>query len=783
MKFEPDMVAFPHDEANHLVEHARELSTQENRSEEIEHLLEQAYVYYQQARSEMPENADILRNWADALSFHASRQDAEESIDLYEQAREKYALAHSIKPDDYEILGNWANCVLHLAMRSEPAEGWDLHLEADRLFRQTTDYGEAYAPYLLNHGYNCGCLAEQSKSFEESERWYEEAYRCFERALALRPGYEEALQSWGHTLCQSATHYEGPQAAQLYYEGAEKFAEALELVFDNSRLYLQHAKALIASCNFASTEDIVSRTALALRQLKLAQRFDPNEDEIPFQVGNAHFTRMRVLGDAAEAASSREAARQAYLEASERDPQNIPSLHNWAKLEATPAADSGDEQALERLALARPLFERLIATFPDWPGPRYNLALAILTATDEVSPEAELALHQEIRDIATKILLDHPGEREAMGLLARTELRLAEVYLPENRQEGEEALRRSKEIYHSMLGPEDRDSDFASQWGFLVYRIAEEQPPELAQPLLVDAEAAFERAITDAQGIDAAEFTTLGLVRHSLALLRSGNEQRDTFVRSHDAFTEADRRSPNESMILSAWGLMLLNYCDTLEGRQREEVLSLGMSKLEQVEKLDPSIYFLAAFGERLIDLAESNPLLAEFYYGLAREKLQRAQEMSPEDSKLDYLLGLCTFNLARTQPKDQREELLAATDQHFRRALAALPEEARYLEVLGNTCWFRSTLCSGEEARKLQQEALECYTQALEHDRHDRREMLEEKIDELREDMREEAEDSKPRFSWDLSLRNRRLRGWLIVLGLWLVFKLVIRLLKYSGQ
>jgi tetratricopeptide (TPR) repeat protein len=173
---------------------------------------------YQTGLKAYPKNAYLLADYAGFL-YNTGRA---------EEGAKKYQQTVTIKPDMHEAYYNWGTDLGKLAQTKTGDEADALYREAFEKYQQAVtikpDYHEAYN----NWGTDLGKLA-QTKTGDEAEALYCEAFEKYQQAVTIKPDFHEAYNNWGLALGHLAQMKTGDEAEVLYQEAYEKYQKAIKL--------------------------------------------------------------------------------------------------------------------------------------------------------------------------------------------------------------------------------------------------------------------------------------------------------------------------------------------------------------------------------------------------------------------------------------------------------------------------------------------------------------------------------------------------------------------------
>jgi tetratricopeptide (TPR) repeat protein len=181
---------------------------------------------YLKGLDKYPKDADLLANYAGFL-YSTGKTD---------EGAEKYEQAVTIKPDFHEAYYNWGTYLEHLAKTKTGDEAETLYREAFEKYEQAVtlkpDFHEAY----YNWGNDLGYLAK-TKTGDEAEALYLGAFEKYEHAVTIKPDYHKAYYNWGNDLGNLAKTKTGDEAEALYREAFEKYEQAVTLKPESDKAY------------------------------------------------------------------------------------------------------------------------------------------------------------------------------------------------------------------------------------------------------------------------------------------------------------------------------------------------------------------------------------------------------------------------------------------------------------------------------------------------------------------------------------------------------------------
>jgi len=182
---------------------------------------EEAIKCYEKAAQLIPDDAIVIKNWADALvELVAIKQDET----LYQEAFEKYDKATRLDPNDDFAFSSWANALAELAAIKQDEA---LYQEAFEKYEKAIekDPNDDFSFSFLGKA-----LAELA-AIKQDETLYREAFGKYKEATEKAPNDDFAFKFWGDALAELGAIN---QDETLYREAFGKYKEATEKAPNNA---------------------------------------------------------------------------------------------------------------------------------------------------------------------------------------------------------------------------------------------------------------------------------------------------------------------------------------------------------------------------------------------------------------------------------------------------------------------------------------------------------------------------------------------------------------------
>jgi tetratricopeptide (TPR) repeat protein len=310
-----------------------------------------------------------------------------------DEGDEKYRQAVNIKPDDHKAYYNWGTYLGTLAQTKTVDEAEALYREAFKKYRQAIsikpDFHEAY----YNWGTALGNLAKM-KTGDEAEELYKKAFEKFRQAVNIKPDYHDAYYNWGTDLGNLAKTKTGDEAEALYNEAFEKFRQAVNIKPDKHEAYNNWGNVLrdLAQTKTGMEAEALYREAFEKFQQAVIIKPDYHEAYNNWGITLGTFAQTKT-GDKAEVLYRKviEKCRQAV----NIKPDCHEAYNNWGNALGNLAqTKTGDEaEALYREAIEK--YRQTVNIKPDDHKAYYNWGNALGNlAKTKTGDEAE-ALYRE----------------------------------------------------------------------------------------------------------------------------------------------------------------------------------------------------------------------------------------------------------------------------------------------------------------------------------------------------------------------------------------------------
>ncbi len=156
--------------------------------------------------------------------------------DQPEKASDEYKVAIELNPNFPEALNNWGNSLGNLAKSKSDEEAEKLYNQAFEKYRKAVEIEPDKHEAYYNWG-NYLCELAKSKSDEEAEKLYNQAFGKYQKAVEIKPNKHEAYYNWGNYLCELAKSKKGIEAEKLFNEAFEMLQKAVEIKPDKHEAF------------------------------------------------------------------------------------------------------------------------------------------------------------------------------------------------------------------------------------------------------------------------------------------------------------------------------------------------------------------------------------------------------------------------------------------------------------------------------------------------------------------------------------------------------------------
>jgi len=252
----------------------------------------------------------------------------------------------------------------------------------NRIAANATGLNDAGVNSLLadlynNWGVDLGGLAA-TKSGDEADALYREAFAKYQQAVGIKPDLHEAYNNWGTHLGKLAATQSGDEADALYREAFAKYQQAVGIKPDKHEAYYNWGTYLgnLATTKSGDEADALYREAFAKYQQAVGIKQDLHEAYYNWgnHLGNLAATKS---GDEAEALYRQ--AFDKFQKAVELKPDDHEAYYSWGTvlLNLAKTQAGGDAEALYRQALEK--CQKAV----DLGGKCYNLACTYALMQDK----------------------------------------------------------------------------------------------------------------------------------------------------------------------------------------------------------------------------------------------------------------------------------------------------------------------------------------------------------------------------------------------------------------
>lgn len=315
--------------------------------------------------------AELYLEWGKHLSEKALDSTGKKVVQLYQQAFEKYETASTQHPQYAAAFYHWGVALNTLAY--SPHRHY--YSSRFRILRQAADklsQAQAIDPTRAE------IYGDLGKSWLNLFK-YDDACTNFEKAVALRPDYFEALHHWAKAEAKQANRQEDAQKADEGFRKAYTLLEkASRLQPEDATPFYQWAWALTKQAEQKEGTEADELYAKAYIKYQRTTTLDPNHVDAFYQWAATLVEQAKTKKGQAKADLYQQACMQ-YEEAYRQAPKRFETVYNWGKtlrdlaeIQEGAVADKLYHEAVEKLNLARNLsarssvFNSLGITYTNW---------------------------------------------------------------------------------------------------------------------------------------------------------------------------------------------------------------------------------------------------------------------------------------------------------------------------------------------------------------------------------------------------------------------------------
>ena len=443
-----------------------------------------------------------------------------------------------------DLYGDWGNSLGHLAATKSGDEADTLYREAFKKYERAVEVNKENALAYSNWGAVLGRQA-RTKSEKEADTLYRKAFEKYGRAVAINPNDSQAYYNWGAEIGSLAITKTWEEAEELYREALEKYERAVALKPDHHQAYYNWGNVLGRLAVKKSGEEAEELHREALEKYERAVAINPNYSQVYCNWGYA-------LGNLASTKSGEEA------------------------------------EELYRKALEK--YERAVAINPNYSQAYCNWGNALGRLADSKSGEEADALRREALEKYKRAIGINPNDSQAYYNWGTELERLAD-----SKSGGEvDTLRREAlEKYERAVAINPNDSQAYYNWGTALGRLADSKSGEEADALYREALEKYERAValkTD----DHQAYFNWGNALGSLAVTKSGEEADELYREALEKYERAVALKPDYPQVYYNWGDTLGSLASTKSGKEVDGLYEQAIEKYQKAVKLGKGCYNLS---------------------------------------------------------------------------------------------------------------------------------------------------------------------------------------------
>ena len=476
---------------------------------------------------------------------------------------------------------------------------------------------------FYNWGTDLGNLAK-TKSGEEADELYTQAFEKFKKAIEIKPDKHEALNNWGNYLGNLAKTKSGEEADELYTQAFEKFKKAIEIKPDLHEALNNWGNYLGNLAKTKSGEEADELYTQAFEKFKKAIEIKPDLHEAFYNWGTD-------LGNLAKTKSGEEAD-ELYTQAFEKFKKAIeikPDLHeafyNWGTDLGNLAKTKSGEEADELYTQAFEKFKKAIEIKPDKHDAFYNWGTHLGNLAQTKSGKESEELYTLAFDKFKKAIEIKPDKHDAfnnwggyLGNLAQTK----------SGQESEGLYTHAFEKFKKAIEIKPDKHEAFNNWGTYLGNLAKTKSGKESEGLYTLAFEKFEKAIEIKPDKHDA-FYNWGTYLGNLAKTKSGKESEELYTQAFEKFKKVIEIKPDKHDAFYNWGTYLGNLAQTKSGKESEELYTLAFEKFEKAIVFGASPYNLACIYALKQD--KRNALL-NLEKTLEKQEIEIAFVMQDED-------------------------------------------------------------------------------------------------------------------------------------------------------
>ena len=184
------------------------------------------------------------------------------------------------------LYNNWGNYLGNLAKTKTGEEAETLYQQAFDKYQQAIAIKPDQHESFNNWGAELGHLAK-TKTGEEAEALYQQAFDKYQQAIAIKPGDYDVFNNWGTYLGDLAKTKTGEEAEALYQQAFDKYQQAIAIKPDDHKAFYNWGTYLghLAKTKTGEEAEVLYQQAFDKYQQAIAIK--PDQPDVFSNWGNA----------------------------------------------------------------------------------------------------------------------------------------------------------------------------------------------------------------------------------------------------------------------------------------------------------------------------------------------------------------------------------------------------------------------------------------------------------------------------------------------------------------
>ena len=226
------------------------------------------------------------------------------------------------------LYSSWGVALGNLAKTKKGKEAEELFNQAFEKYQKAVEIKPDFNEAFNNWGVVLGNLAETKKG-KEAEELFNQAFEKYQKAVEINPNTTKAFYNWGTDLGNLAKTKKGKEAEELFNQALEKYQKAVEIKPDSNDAFNNWGVVLGNLARTKKGKEAEELYNQAFEKYQKAVEIKPDFNEA-FNNWGIYLGNLAKTKKGKEAEEMYNQAFEKYQKAVEINPKNSEIFYNWA---------------------------------------------------------------------------------------------------------------------------------------------------------------------------------------------------------------------------------------------------------------------------------------------------------------------------------------------------------------------------------------------------------------------------------------------------------------------